>query len=109
MNFRRRRKRYEAKRPKSQVAVVTASIGGAIIVVWVILISLTVSGDNNAAKWMAGTGVISMLLSAVCFGKSIEPFRDKSFDGLNRWSGMLLPLAALLLWVWIYFAGIIFG
>lgn len=109
MNYKRRRRRYEAKRPKSQTAIVTASVGGGILVLLVILVTLTVQGSNAAAKWMAGVGFFSMFVSAIAFGNSIKVFRDQSYDTFNRWLGMLMPLGAMLAWIYIYFAGIIFG
>lgn len=105
----RRRRRAEAKRPKSQQSLTTAAVGGVILLIYIALLAMTIGGSSESAKWMAGIGVISMLVSAVAFGKSIAPFRDQSFDALTRWMGLILPLVAFVLWLWTYFAGVIWG
>ncbi|MCR5396202.1 MAG: hypothetical protein K6E64_01915 [Lachnospiraceae bacterium] len=105
----RRRRRAEAKRPKSQLSVTTAAVGGVILLIYIALLAMTIGGSSQSAKWMAGIGVISMLASAVAFGKSIAPFRDQGYDTLTRWIGMLFPLAAFIVWMWTYFAGVIWG
>ncbi|MCR4675454.1 MAG: hypothetical protein K5675_10610 [Lachnospiraceae bacterium] len=105
----RRRRRFEAKRPKSRLSIWTAAIGGGILILYGVLLALTVAGSDEAARWMAGIGVFAMIGAAIALGKSISPFRDQGFDTLNRWLGMLLPLAALLVWVWTYLVGIILG
>lgn len=105
----RRRKRTEAKCPKSQQSITTAAVGGVVLLIYIALLAMTIGGSLEAAKWMAGMGFLSMIVAAIAFGKSIAPFRDQGFDTLNRWMGMLLPLVALVAWLWTYFAGIIFG
>ena len=105
----RRRRRAEAKRPKSQLSLTTAAVGGVILLIYIALLAMTIGGSSQSAKWMAGIGVIAMISSAVALGKSIAPFRDQSFDTVTRWMGMILPLVALLAWLWTYFAGVIWG
>lgn len=89
--------------------MITAAVGGALLILYGVLLALSISGSNNAARWMAGVGVFSMIGAAIALGKSIAPFRDQGFDTLNRWLGMLLPLIALLVWIWTYLIGIIAG
>ena len=92
----RRRKNYGVKRPKSQVSVATS-------------VSITMVGFEAGARAMAGMGVLAALICVIAFSRSIEPFRDTSYDTFTRWSGLLLPIAGFFVWIITYFVGIIFG
>lgn len=105
----RRRKNYGVKRPKSQVSVATSVIGVVCILLYLLFISITMVGFEAGARAMAGMGVLAALICVIAFSRSIEPFRDTSYDTFTRWSGLLLPIAGFFVWIITYFVGIIFG
>ena len=105
----RRRRNYGVKRPTSQVSVVTSVIGGVAVFLHVVFLSLSIAGLGGGSKAMAGIGVISAVVCVVALIKSIEPFRDTSYDTLTRWTGLLFPVAGFAAWTITYFIGIIFG
>lgn len=105
----RRRKNYGVKRPKSQVSIVTMIIGAVTIGLYLLFLSLTMIGFSAGARAMSCIGVISAGVSVLALSRSIEPFRDVSFDSLTRWLGILLPSAGFLIWIITYFIGIFLG
>ncbi|MCR4798032.1 MAG: hypothetical protein K5853_06230 [Lachnospiraceae bacterium] len=109
MASRRRRRRFEAKRPKSPIARATAIIGICVILFFLLFLTLSIQGVPGAAKWMGCFGVVFLITGLVSFSYSIKIFRDTGFDTVNRWAGMLLPLAGAVLWIWVYLVGIFFG
>ncbi len=104
-----RRRRSYVKRPTSQVSVVTSIIGGVAVFFYLVFLSLSFAGFGSASKAMAGIGVILAVVCFVSLIKSIEPFRDASYDTLSRWTGLLLPLAGFATWTITYFIGILLG
>ena len=109
MNRRRRRRTLEPKRPKSMIARVTAVIGIVTLVLFGLMLFFIGYENMEATKWMGSIGVIAMVASAISFSLGVKVFRDKSFDTVNRWTGMLLPVVGMTAWMVIYFAGILKG
>ncbi len=105
----RRRKSYGVKRPKSQTSIVTTIIGAVSIGLYFLFLSLTMIGFAAGARAMSCIGVISAVVSVMAISRSIEPFRDVSFDTLTRWLGLLFPIAGFLIWIITYFVGIFLG
>ena len=105
----RRRKNYGVKRPKSQISIATAIVGAVCIGIYLLFLCAMVLGAFFASKAMAGLGVIAAFVCIVSMIKSIEPFRDTSYDTANRVMGLVLPLLGFVLWTLTYFIGIIIG
>lgn len=102
MSRRRRRKRLPADRK----SLVSALISIPTVIFFIL--SVKMSGHGGIiSRFMSATGVILIIVNICAFIAGLKEMRNVSKSTWSKWTGFLIPAAALFMWVIVYIIGFI--
>ena len=105
MAEKRRRRRRPTLPFISQASFLAASLGAICIYAFVVLMALASQVEGDLPRYQVAAGAASLLVSVVCFGMGIRGFFNTQFGKPGRLIGLLVPLAAVVLWGGLYVLG----
>ena len=109
LNSRKRRRALESKRPQSRISLLCGSISLVSILIFLLFIFIAAKTAGNIAQIVAGISLLAMIVSFVSLIFGIKAFRNKSFSSESRWFGLLPPVFSTILWMALYFTGMLIG
>lgn len=102
MSRRRRRKRLPADRK----SLVSAMISIPTVIFFIASVKMSGQG-GMISRFMSAMGVIFIIVNIYAFIVGSKEMRNVSKSAWSKWTGFLLPAAALLMWVIVYIIGFI--
>ncbi len=109
MGRRRKRRPSGAKRPESTMSIVIGGISFVSVVTFFLFISMAGRSKGNTANVMGGLGVLFLFAGIGCSVLGFLQLKDANFSMRSRVIGMVAPIIATGLWLYLYMMGLLYG
>lgn len=93
-----RRRRKESRTAGSTVAWIAALVAAVCVLLFFVATSISASNGGENGHLLGSLAMASFLGSLVCLYFGIREFRNVSYSTASRVVGLLVPIAAVILW-----------
>lgn len=107
---RRRRRSYKfTEKTHSKKAIVSVSMAGVSLIMYLVFIFLSYSGGGNLSAYYGGFGFLAMLIAVVSFGVALTTLKEEDSFTFFPYLALVTSGLSALCWIGTYIQGILRG